>query len=436
MKKSNDKGRGADKVYIASRIFLDAESAFSPGAVAVRNGAIAAIGRPREVERSLPAGFKRKEFPGAAILPGLVNAHTHLQIPRLDTRESKEFPGRSSFVEWILRVISWKRAASQDEFGLNFDAATAEALSFGTTAVGEICGPDAGVYDRCPLRARVFAEGIGFLPQDAAELLSSVEAVLARLEEAERRGGGMVASGVSPHTLYTVGPLLLGLLGGLASRKCLPACLHLAESSAEMEFLLRGGGPVAERLYPAVKKDVSWFRGIGMSVPDYLGKAGLLRDGLLLVHNVHLSREDAGILRGSGARFVLCPRSNEALGNGAPDVTYFIDTRIPFALGTDSLGSVRDLNLWEEMRTARSLYRGKAGEEELSKAIFGAVTGNGAASLGLPGGSLRIGRAADFIVADNPKGEGDTAIRNLVERTNGKNIFKVFVGGILRYERK
>jgi cytosine/adenosine deaminase-related metal-dependent hydrolase len=172
-----------------------------------------------------------------------------------------------------------------------------------------------------------------------------------------------------------------------------------------------------------------------MPIREYLEQAELLRDGLLLVHNVHLSREEAGALRGGGARFVLCPRSNAALGNGAPDVTHFVDTGIPFALGTDSLGSVPDLNVWEEMRAVRSLYRGRLTEAELCRVVFRAATEYGAAALRLPGGSLRAGGAADFIVAVNPAGEGDAAIRNLVERTDGKSLLLTAVGGAHRHER-
>jgi cytosine/adenosine deaminase-related metal-dependent hydrolase len=433
MRSGADSGRGA--VYIASRVFLGTDKVLSPGAIAVFDGKIAAAGTPRDVERVLPARFRRMEFPGAALLPGLVNAHTHLQIPRLKIPGNDVPPGSSPFVEWLLGVIAWKRKAPPEEFRRNFDAAAAEALSFGTTAMGEICGPDPGVYGNSPLRARVFAEGIGFSSEVAGEFFASVEAVLALLEESARESGGLVAPGISPHTLYTVGPVLLGRLGDLAARKDLPACLHLAESPSEMEFLSSGRGDVATRFYPAIGKDFSWFRGIGMSIREYLEQAGLLREGLLLVHNVHLSREEAGALRGCGARFVLCPRSNSVLGNGVPDVAHFVDAGIPFALGTDSLGSVPDLSVWEEMRAARSLYRGNLTEAELYRVLFRAATEYGAAALGLPGGSLRAGRAADFIVADNPVGDGDAAIRNLVERTNGKNLLLTVVGGSHRHER-
>lgn len=420
-------------MYVASRVFPDADTFFSPGAIAVSGGAIVAAGSPADAERALPSGFERLEFPGGAILPGLVNAHTHLQIPRLPLPSGDS---RRAFVDWILGVIAWKRAAAPEEFRRNFEEAAAASLAAGTTTLGEICGPDASVYRDCPMRTRVFAEGVGFAPEVAGQVLSMVEAAIGRLEEAANETGGRVAPGVSPHTLYTVGPALLALLGGLAARKGIPACLHLAESQAEMEFLSSGRGDVADRLYPAVGKDVSWFGGIGMSIPRYLRNAGLLRKGLLLVHNVHLAREEIDGLWRSGARFVLCSRSNAAHGNGSPDVTHFVDAGIPFALGTDSLGSVPDLSMWEEMRAARSLYRGKHPEGELCRVLFRAATRNGSEALSFPGGALLPGLPADFVVADDAGGEGvEASIRNLLERTAAGNVRLTVVGGRRLWER-
>src|SRR5512147_1203406 len=133
MRKSADSGRGA--VYIASRIFLGSGAVLSPGAVAVSAGVIVAAGTPRDVERNAPSGFVRQEFPGAILLPGLVNAHTHLQIPRMMVPEGAASSEDSSFVDWILRIIAWKRAAPPEEYRKNFDAAAAEALASGTTVM-------------------------------------------------------------------------------------------------------------------------------------------------------------------------------------------------------------------------------------------------------------------------------------------------------------
>ena len=440
-------------VYVASRLFIDAGTIFAPGAISVREGVVAAAGAPGDVARSVPAGSARFDFPGAAILPGLVNAHTHLQIPRLPDPGPEGAPP-ATFIDWILRIVAWKRGAQPEEFARNMASATAESLASGTTAVGEIAGPDAAAYAACPLRARVFVEGIGFAPEAAQAAIAAVQAAVGTIAAIAARNP-LVAPGVSPHTPYTVGPVLLRMIADLASRRSLPAALHLAESPAEMEFLRTGGGEIATRLYPAIGRDVSFFRGIGNTISRYLAEAGLLRPGLLLVHNVHLSRADVSDLRAGGARFVLCPRSNEALGNGAPDVTHFVDAEIPFALGTDSAASVPDASLWEEMRAARAMYRGALPEAELCRALFRAATENGAGALSLcpsgtlpgdapgsahdpgvgPGGTLRAGAPADFVLVEDAGGDGAAAYRNLVERTGSGRVLLTAVGGRRVHER-
>jgi len=415
-------------VYVASRLVVDAGTVFSPGAVAVADGRILLAGPKSDVLRAAPAGFPKVEFPGEAILPGLVNAHTHLQIPRFADDAGMPMPIPTSFVDWILRVIAWKRGAPPVSLAGNFRAAVSEALSFGTTAVGEIAGPDLPSYDRCPLRARIFAEGIGFAPHVADEVLDLVGAAIDRLAKISDQNP-IVLTGVSPHTLYTVGEGLLRSLAELAAARRLPTCLHLAESAPEAAFLSDGGGEIASRLYPAVGKDVSWFRGLGRTVTAYLAETGLLREGALLVHNVHLARPEVDALRAGGARFVLCPRSNAAHGNGSPDVTHFVDAKIPFALGTDSLGSVPDLSPWEEMRAARSLYKGTKKDAALCRELFRAATEHGAAALGLPGGSLAPGEPADVTIVDDPGGDGDRFFRGLLERTGRANVRLTVVDG-------
>jgi len=214
----------------------------------------------------------------------------------------------------------------------------------------------------------------------------------------------------------------------------LPVCMHLAESRSEIEFLERGEGEIAARLYAGIGQDVSWFKGTGRSIPAYLQETGLLRNGLLLVHNVHLSTGEIDALHEGGARFVLCPRSNKAHGNGAPDVTHFVDSGIPFAVGTDSLGSVDDLNIWEEIRAIRSLYKGKLKDIELCEALMRAATVNGAAALSLPSGALCKDGAADFVVLDDPGGDDAEICRRLVERTGRLNVRMTVVAGQVAHE--
>ena len=426
MKSAPDRQQGI--VYVASRLVAEAGALFSPGAMAVADGSVLLAGPKADVLRAAPAGFPRMEFPGAAIVPGLVNAHVHLQIPRFTDDAGMPLPIPASFVDWILRVIAWRLGAAPASLAENFRSAAAEALSFGTTTVGEIAGPDLPSYAGCPLRARVFAEGIGFDPRVAPEVLALVGEAIDRLEEISA-GNPLVQAGVSPHTLYTVGESLLRSLADLAAADGLPACLHLAESPPEAAFLSDGGGEIATRLYPAVGKDVSWFRGLGRAIPAYLAETGLLREGVLLVHTVHLARPEIDALRAGGARFVLCPRSNAVHGNGSPDVTHFVDAKVPFALGTDSLGSVPDLSLWSEMRAARSLYKGRKKNTALCRELFRAATEHGAAALGLPGGILAPGAPADFSIVDDPGGDADRFFRELVEKTDRANVRLTVVAG-------
>jgi cytosine/adenosine deaminase-related metal-dependent hydrolase len=426
--------RGRGTIYVASRFVADSGTALSPGAVAVENGIVVAAGAPEDVEREIPSGFDRVDLPGMAILPGLVNAHAHMSIPRFSSREG--IPASSlPFVDWILRVIEWRLGALPGEFADNVDTAAGEAISGGTTTIGEIAGPDIAAYASLPLRARIFAEGIGFHPEVAGTVLRAVEEDVARISGLPR-AGGMLAPGISPHTLYTVGPELLRGLAGLGARLSLPLVLHMAESPAEMEFLATGGGEVSTRLYPAVGKDVSFFRGIGEPVPSFLRKAGILREGLILVHNVHLSRGEIDELRSGGAGFVLCPRSNAAHRNGLPDVTHFVDAGIPFALGTDSLGSVGSLSMWEEMREAAGLYRGSLSEEKLFLSLFRAATGNGARLLGFSSGMLLPGAPADFMAIDDPaRGNARWEFFRMVDRVEDRDVRLTVIAGERIHER-
>jgi cytosine/adenosine deaminase-related metal-dependent hydrolase len=422
-----------DVLLVASRVVADAASVHSPGAVALSGGSVLAAGRPEDVALAAPPGLRRVELPGCAILPGLVNAHTHLQIPPVGLPgEEEAAAAASAFVAWLLRVVAWRRGANAGDFGLHFRIACEEALAAGTTAVGEIAGGDLSLYDACPLRARVFAESIGFAPEAADGALEALEASLERLSGAGE-ANPLVSPGIAPHTPYTVGGSLLRALAARAASGAVPLALHLAESEAEEEFLRDGGGPIARALYPALGQDVSWFRGVGMPIADYLARTGILRPGTLLVHNARLTRGEIHAMRIRGARFVLCPRSNEALGNGSPDVTHFVDAGIPFALGTDSRGSVPTLSLWDEMRAAADRYLGSLDGRGLCAALFRAATENGADALVLPAGTLRAGAAADLCVVDDPGGPDAGLLERLVESTGRREVRASLVGGILRH---
>jgi cytosine/adenosine deaminase-related metal-dependent hydrolase len=432
------KGTGRDGAAVlraASRILLPGGRTAAPGGLLVSGGTVRAAGPLAEVERLAPSGTRRIDLPGSVLLPGLVNAHVHLQMAPLPGTGGgpRHFPAGGSgagdpFTGWLLSVIGWRRTAAPDSFSANLAAAAAESIASGTTAAGEISGPDLAAYGTTAMRLRVFVEGIGFSPAAADGAERAVREGVEKIASLSREGGRVVP-GVSPHAPYTVSGGLLRRLGAVAAAAELPLQIHLAESGAERSFLADGSGPLAERLYPAVGLDVSWFRGIGTALPEWLRAAGIVRPGLSVVHNVHLRPEEAEELARGGASFVLCPRSNRNLGNGAPDVALFLDRGYVTALGTDGRASVETLSLWDEMRAALPLYRGEADGAGAAKLLLRAATEGGAKALDLPCGALAPGRAADFLAADDPGGEGEAFFLRLVERTGAAEVRHVFVDG-------
>lgn len=423
---------GAAVLYTASRVVISATEIVSPGALLVRDGIVVASGRLVDVAKVAPAGALRIDWLGTAIVPGLVNAHTHLQIPSLPSDSSDG--AEADFVDWLLNILAWRKSAAPESFAENAMRAALEAASFGTTAVGEIGGPDPSGYGGVPLRGRLFAEGIGFTPEQEADGFAAVTTALSAFDRIAELSEGRLSTGVSPHTLYTVGDRLLRRMSALAADRRLPSVLHLAEHEAERAFLDDGTGLVATRLYKTIGRDVSFFHGLRGDLVGHLRETGLLGPSLSVVHAVHLSHDEIDTLHAAGVRFILCPRSNAGHGNGVPDVAHFVDKGIPFALGTDSLASVPDLDLFSEARAAAAVYDGELDGKSLGRVLLAAMTANGSAALSLPGGTLNVGEPADFVVIDDPGGADDAFAERMIERSTKNEVRRTVVAGRMVFE--
>ncbi|PYP20183.1 MAG: hypothetical protein DMD54_01165, partial [Gemmatimonadetes bacterium] len=192
--------------------------------------------------------------------------------------------------------------------------------------------------------------------------------------------------GVSPHAPYTVSAPLYEAVAALARREQLPIAVHVAESQEEMVFVHDGAGPFAEALQA---------RGI-VVVPQrltpvaYLVQRGVIRTGTLCIHCVQVDEADVELIRATHAAIAHCPLSNRAHGHGLAPARAFRNAGVPVGLGTDSVVSVGELNLWAEADAA-----GCIGEAALR-----AVTLDGAHALGWQDeiGSLEVGKAADLAV--------------------------------------
>ena len=391
------------------------------GAILVRDGLVAATGTLAELKARYSATVV--EYHDCAILPGFVNAHTHLELthfPSWRLRTHVDYNPRR-FSDWVIQLIKITRGLHTDDFRASLVEGLRKCVESGTTAVGDIVThyellPS---YAVPPLGGRLFFEALGHEPARFNERLN--QALIA----AESLGAGHLHPGLSPHAPYTTGEVNLPLIRDVAASRGLPLAVHLSESQAETDFIFDTSGPLADELYPFVGWQQHLTPPRHCSSTELLDRFGLLTSATLAVHCVHVTLGDAQILKQRGVTVCLCPRSNDRLDVGRAPLALFRKLGIPLALGSDSLASNDSISLWDEMRFALDLFAG-----ELSPAdVFRMVTTGGAAALGLPDriGSLEVGKRADFQIIRHVGLEEN----GLLERVIGQGrIADVCIGGV------
>jgi aminodeoxyfutalosine deaminase len=362
------------------------------GAMLVRDGLICEVGTLSELKsgHSLPVA----DYPGCVLLPGFVNAHTHLELthfPSWRLKAGMDYHPRR-FVDWIIQLIKVKRALTVEDYRSSVHEGMRICLESGTTAIGEIVSNPAvaGCYAGLDLTGRLYFEVLG---QDPVRF----NAMLSRAQDAAKHDvPGNYLPGLSPHAPYTIADGHYPAIRAAGEADRLPFAIHLSESAEETEFVFSTAGQLAEVFYPHVSWDQYLMPPRKCSSTELLARSGMLRPGSMAIHCVHVSLADAEILKKHGVRIVLCPRSNERLSVGRAPVALFRKLAIPLALGTDSLASNDSLSIWDEIRFAHDVYQGVLSPADL----FGMATVGGAEALGISDltGSLEVGRRADFQV--------------------------------------
>lgn len=376
--------------YHAAWIVPIAGPPLADGWVAVDRGRIAAVGH-----RSLAGDGSREIDLGAvALMPGLVNAHTHLELSYLRDR----IPASSCFTDWIRAIVAARRGANPraPEVLEAIDGAIGEALAYGTAVVGDVSNTLV-TFDplaRSPLAALVFYELIGFNPQDPAAVVARAVEALEALPSADR-----VRSSLAPHAPHSVAPLLFRAIRQAIERDPFaPSSVHVAESADEVEFIKTGGGPWRAFLEEVGAWNVDWVAP-GVSPVHYLDDCGFLDARVLAVHGVQMTATDFARLAATRVTLVTCPRSNQRTGAGVPSVDQFFRAGLRVAVGTDSLASVPDLNVFAELRAMRALA-----PDVPASALLESATYQGARALGFEAeyGTIEPGKAARLLAIDLP----------------------------------
>lgn len=376
------------------------------GAVGVEAGRITEVG-PAEDLRARLRGEPVREFPGCALLPGLINAHTHLEYSVF-----RGFAHPCGFGEWMMRLLLARRSLTPDDFAVSAEWGARECIRSGVTCIADASvegWTTARAAAAVGLRARVYLEVFGL---DDSELSGTMAHLQGRLASLRRECGPLVQAGISPHAPYTVSARLYREVALLAQREGLKVATHVAESAAETEFLETGAGPVA-RAYQAARL----WKGEGWSPPKrstvaYLESCDALNPDVLAVHCVQVGDRDIATLTRHGVKVCHCPRSNQHLGCGSAPIVGLLGAGVPVALGTDSLGSNDSLDMFEEMWGAMVTSRRRAlqsGERRLAAAeVLHMATLGGARALGLDRviGSIEPGKRADLLIVQLPPRRG------------------------------
>lgn len=339
-----------------------------------------------------------------AVLPAVVNAHTHLELSYLHQR----IPPSDRFIDWV-RALMQTRREFPDGSDPRIIAAATDAIgavrATGTGLVGDVSNTLVTVplLNDAGLAARVFFEQLGFNVSDAEP---RIVAARARIVEAEGRlaadpaSGGNIRISLAPHAPYSVSPALFAAIRAeLDAEGGAITTVHLGESPEEIEFVRRGQGPWRVLLEEFGVWTDAW-EPPGRSPVAYLRDVGFLDATVLVVHGVQFDGEDLTTLRSVGATLVSCPRSNRYVGVGPPPLEAFYAMNVDVAFGTDSLASVADLNVFSELAEARRLApRVPAGQ------LLRSATLVGARALGFEQdyGSIEPGKRAALVAVDVPE---------------------------------
>ncbi len=325
----------------------------------------------------------------AIIVPGLVNAHTHLEfsaaLTPLDTR--------GGLPAWIARVVASRRERPADGQGTvaAIRQGLVESAAAGVTTVGDIAtnAPPRAYAGPGP-RVRVYREGLGLRPAALDTVPRSIASDLDHLSAAG------IATAISPHAPYSVAAALGRALLDEAQRRQCPVAMHLLESEAEAEFLARGTGPFRKLLEDLGAWDPACPPHL-LPAAEWINRLARCRRGIV-VHATHIGTDPNALICLARHRnrlaVVICPRTTQAISGVLPPLQLLTSAGIRLAIGTDSRASNPDLSVLAECRTLVDAGV-TSPEESLHMATVHAAW---ALAFEDRAGTIAVGRPADLAI--------------------------------------
>ncbi len=345
-------------------------------------GRIEAIGPDAQVPS--PPHVARATLPGAALLPGLVNTHTHLELTGFAGQVEED-----EFWAWITRIIAVKAARSEEAF---FEAAVTGIRDQWSAGVTTVCdtgstGTVIAALDHLGASGIAHHEVFGMHPDECAPAMRTFTRALDRLA---RHATGRVGLGISPHAAYTVSGPLYRASAELAVAHGVPMAVHVAEPPAESALLGDFTGVFAEMWQ---RRGVPRPSMTAVTPLAWLERHGVLSPRTLCVHVIDADAADVALLVRHQCAVAHCPRSNRRHHAADAPVASFAAAGVRLGLGTDSEVSVAPPDLFAEGRAARDLTGWSATDTLRALTLGGAEALDRATTIG----SLEVGKMADLL---------------------------------------
>ena len=394
----------------AKYVMPDSRTIIENGAVAIQGSKIVDVGLYPTVRNSSTSPIH--DFGEAVLMPGLVNAHTHLDL----TNSADSIQRTPKFTDWIFQIVG-KRNPSTIEPSIH--EGVRQSLAGGATTVGDIDGTGGSmqILRDAPIRKVIFFEVLGFSGERAAMGLNRLATYLSSPPASD----SLLMPALSPHAPYSTSADIY--------RQCVMSdwliCTHIAETEEELEFLSSGTGAFLDYLEAFGISTAEW-RPPQLTPVQYMETLGVLGKNSLLVHCNYLTNVDVTTLAESGVSVVFCPRSHHYFYHTDHPVVQLVKRGINVAIGTDSLASNWSLSLLDELK-----FLARTQPCIRPETLFDMVTCNGAKALGLEQvGRLEKDWQADIIAVKIPN-DGRPAIEQIID-SSSENLLTV-VGGKVCY---
>jgi aminodeoxyfutalosine deaminase len=384
------------RLFSAPWVLPICESPIAEGAIVLDDSdRIVAVGSNVEMRQRF-GGATNTRVEGA-MMPALVNAHTHLELSALQVPAQ----AAAGFIPWAADLMKRITGLAPDLRQAAIASAISSLEHAGVGAIGDVGNTTASVVSiaASPLVGTFFHELTGMRQRQTGDAITSAQSERASIPGA---WPDRIRYTIAPHALYSADPALLRDIFTATANYETPTSIHVAEDRDEIEFLRYGSGPWKRTL--AQMGFDPQHRCPGTGPLRYLRDLGAFNTNRppLLVHMVHADHEDRTIAADAGATVVLCPRSNIAIGGQLPDVPALLSAGISIAVGTDSLASSPSLSPWEEIAVLAGAFPNVSSATWLRAVTLGGALGMHLHDMGTLAPGKRPG-----IIAVGPVGIAD-----------------------------